>query len=132
MLQPDSIASSLRWMLWYVAAQVTWRGTPWRSPPRLQQEPPIELPARPAVFDPDAEPLNILCMDGGGIRGRNLMVMVEEIEAVIGRPVAECFDLVAGTSIGGCGALLISQFPGHGEASPEPEPQPEPQPQLSP
>lgn len=128
MLQPDSIASSLRWMLWYVAAQVTWRGTPWRSPPRLQQEPPIELPARPAVFDPDAEPLNILCMDGGGIRGRNLMVMVEEIEAVIGRPVAECFDLVAGTSIGGCGALLISQFPGNGAASPQPEPEPHPEP----
>jgi len=128
MLRPDSIASSLRWMLWYVAAQVTWRGTPWRSPPRLQQELPIELPARPAVFDPDAEPLNILCMDGGGIRGRNLMVMVEEIEAVIGRPVAECFDLVAGTSIGGCGALLISQFPGNGEALPKHEPEPEPQP----
>ena len=44
------------------------------------------------------------------------MVMVEEIEAVIGRPIAECFDLVAGTSIGGCGALIISQFPAHGEA----------------
>ena len=71
MLQPDSIASSLRWMLWYVAAQVTWRGTPWRSPPRLQQEPPIELPARPAVFDPDAEPLNILCMDGYASQGSN-------------------------------------------------------------
>lgn len=76
----------------------------------------MELPTPPAAFDPDAEPLNILCMDGGGIRGRNLMVMIEEIEAVIGRPIAECFDLVAGTSIGGCGALIISQFPAHGEA----------------
>ena len=64
MLQPDSIASSLRWMLWYMAAQVTWRGTPWRSPPQLQQE-RMELPTRPAVFDPDAEPLNILCMVSG-------------------------------------------------------------------
>ena len=66
MLQPDSIASSLRWMLWYMAAQVTWRGTPWRSPPQLQPE-TMELPTRPAVFDPDAEPLNILCMVHGRV-----------------------------------------------------------------
>lgn len=45
-----------------------------------------------------------------------MLVMIEEIEAFIGRPIAECFDLVAGTSIGGCGALIISQFPARGEA----------------
>ena len=55
-------------------------------------------------------PLNVLCLDGGGIRGRNLMVMVSEIEAACGRPISEMFDLIAGTSIGGCGALFLSKF----------------------
>ena len=70
-----------------------------------------------AAADADSEPINILCMDGGGIRGRNLLVMVEEIEALTGRSVGRSFDLVAGTSIGGCGALFISQFPSAGEAT---------------
>ena len=55
-------------------------------------------------------PINVLCLDGGGIKGRNLMVMVAEIEAACGRPVSEMFDLIAGTSIGGCGALFLSKF----------------------
>ena len=64
-----------------------------------------------------AEPLNILSLDGGGMRGRNLLAMVEEIEAATGSPVASCFDLVAGTSIGGCGALFLSRYPEPGEAT---------------
>jgi patatin-like phospholipase/acyl hydrolase len=35
------------------------------------------------------------------------VVIVEELEAALGWPVAETFDLVAGTSIGGCGALSV-------------------------
>ena len=42
-------------------------------------------------------------MDGGGILGRNHMVIVEEMEAATGVPASESFDLVGGTSIGGCG-----------------------------
>ena len=61
MWKPDSIVSSLRWMWWFMAAQVTWRGTPWRSPPQLQQL-RVELTTPPAAFDLDAEPLAILCM----------------------------------------------------------------------
>lgn len=55
-------------------------------------------------------PLNILCLDGGGIKGRNQMVMVEELEAATGRPLGQQFDLIAGTSIGGCGALFLAHF----------------------
>ena len=56
--------------------------------------------------------------DGGAIKGRNLLVMVEEIEAALGnQSVAEYFDLVAGTSIGGCGALFISHYPEVGAAT---------------
>ena len=61
-------------------------------------------------FSSDAEPVNILCLDGGGIRGRNQVVLVEELEAALGSPVADQFDLVAGTSIGGCGALFVARY----------------------
>ena len=48
-----------------------------------------------------------------GIKGRNLLVMIEEIEAATGQP-GRLFDLV-GTSIGGCSALFVF-VPGRGEA----------------
>ena len=67
-------------------------------------------------FSPDAEPVNILCLDGGGIRGRNQVVLVEELEAALGSPVADQFDLVAGTSIGGCGALFVARYGAHATA----------------
>ena len=68
-------------------------------------------------FDPGAAPINVLCMDGGGIRGRCLLAMVEEMEAVLGAPIAEHFDLIAGTSIGGCGSLFLSRYPEWGHAT---------------
>uniref|UniRef100_A0A7S2BAL4 PNPLA domain-containing protein n=1 Tax=Haptolina brevifila TaxID=156173 RepID=A0A7S2BAL4_9EUKA len=60
--------------------------------------------------DAEERPLNILSLDGGGIKGRNQMVMIEELEAATGRSVAHQFDLIGGTSIGGCGALFIAHF----------------------
>ena len=65
--------------------------------------------AAPPVAESE-RPLNVLCLDGGGVKGRNLMVMIAEIEEACGRPVSEMFDLIAGTSIGGCGALFLSKF----------------------
>eukprot|EP00962_Isochrysis_galbana_P049652 scaffold21146_cov112-Isochrysis_galbana.AAC.2 len=55
-------------------------------------------------------PVNILCLDGGGILGRNHMAIVEELELATGTPACRSFDLVAGTSIGGCGALFLSKY----------------------
>ncbi|KAJ1461546.1 acyl transferase/acyl hydrolase/lysophospholipase [Pelagophyceae sp. CCMP2097] len=52
-------------------------------------------------------PLRVLCLDGGGIKGRNLFIIVAELERLAGRPAADLFDVVCGTSIGGCGALLV-------------------------
>lgn len=69
----------------------------------------LGLEDAPSLKD-DAPPLNVLCMDGGGIKGRNLMAIIEEIEAATGQPAADTFDLVAGTSIGGCGALFLSKY----------------------
>ena len=80
----------------------------WHATPQL--ETPADKGRALAAFPPSAKPVNILCMDGGGIKGRNLMAMVDEIEALTGRPVSEDFDLVAGTSIGGCGALFVGKY----------------------
>lgn len=51
----------------------------------------------------------ILSIDGGGIRGVIPAVILAEIEHRTRRPVAEMFDLVAGTSTGGILALGLTK-----------------------
>ncbi len=43
----------------------------------------------------------ILSLIGGGIRGAFVTSYLKELEAKLGRPIAESFDLIAGTSTGG-------------------------------
>ncbi|XP_043281433.1 85/88 kDa calcium-independent phospholipase A2 isoform X2 [Venturia canescens] len=50
----------------------------------------------------------LLCLDGGGIRGLVLVQTLIEIEEIIGIPVIECFDWIAGTSTGGILALGLA------------------------
>ena len=45
-------------------------------------------------------PFQILAFDGGGIRGAFGIGLVAELEQRLGRPLAEYFDLIAGTSTG--------------------------------
>lgn len=47
----------------------------------------------------------ILCLDGGGIRGVLQAVILLEIERRTGKRIADLFEMVAGTSIGGIIAL---------------------------
>lgn len=56
----------------------------------------------------------ILSIDGGGIRGLIPSLVLAEIETRTGRAVAECFDLIAGTSTGGILALGFSSDDGNG------------------
>jgi uncharacterized protein len=51
----------------------------------------------------------ILAIDGGGIRGVIPATLLTEIERRTGRPVAELFDLVGGTSTGGILALGLTK-----------------------
>ncbi|MGI8632221.1 MAG: CBASS cGAMP-activated phospholipase [Solirubrobacterales bacterium] len=50
---------------------------------------------------PETGELRVLSIDGGGIRGLIPALVLAEIEDRTGRPIAELFDLVAGTSTGG-------------------------------
>ena len=50
----------------------------------------------------------ILAIDGGGIRGIIPAVVLAEIERCTNRPIAELFDLVAGTSTGGILAVGLT------------------------
>lgn len=50
----------------------------------------------------------ILAIDGGGVRGIIPAVVLADIEKRTGQPIAELFDLIAGTSVGGMLALGLS------------------------
>ncbi|XP_014669568.1 PREDICTED: 85/88 kDa calcium-independent phospholipase A2-like isoform X2 [Priapulus caudatus] len=51
---------------------------------------------------------NVLCLDGGGIRGLILVQVLLAIEKIAGCPVIELFDWVSGTSTGGILALGLA------------------------
>lgn len=51
----------------------------------------------------------VLALDGGGIRGLIPARVLKQVEAHMGRPIAEMFDLIAGTSTGGILALGLTK-----------------------
>jgi patatin-like phospholipase/acyl hydrolase len=52
--------------------------------------------------------LRILTLDGGGMRGLFEARVLQDLERRLGRPLAEAFDLVSGTSTGGIVALGLT------------------------
>jgi patatin-like phospholipase/acyl hydrolase len=56
-----------------------------------------------------AGPFKILSLDGGGIRGVIPAVVLTALETRLKRPVAQAFDLIAGTSTGGILALGLTK-----------------------
>jgi len=50
----------------------------------------------------------ILCLSGGGYLGLYSVAVLAAIEEETGRPIAESFDLIAGTSVGGIVALGLA------------------------
>lgn len=46
------------------------------------------------------KPFRVLSLDGGGAKGFYTLGILREIEALIGCPIHECFDLIFGTSTG--------------------------------
>lgn len=57
------------------------------------------------LIAPNGPLRRILTIDGGGIKGAFPAAFLAEVEARIGGPVADYFDLIAGTSTGGIIAL---------------------------
>jgi predicted acylesterase/phospholipase RssA len=56
-----------------------------------------------------SDPIRILSLDGGGMRGVIPARILVELERLSGRPIAGMFDVVAGTSTGGMIALAMSK-----------------------
>src|SRR4051812_12831858 len=54
---------------------------------------------------PGAPPFRILTFDGGGLKGLFAAAVLAELQRDLGVTVADCFDLVVGTSTGGLIAL---------------------------
>src|SRR5260221_9499808 len=50
----------------------------------------------------------ILSIDGGGLRGVVPLTILKQVEAITGKRIHECFDLIAGTSTGGLITSAIS------------------------
>jgi hypothetical protein len=67
--------------------------------PEPEQRPPGPGPAQ------TDRPLRILCLDGGGMKNLVQALVLQRIERSCGKPIAELFDLVCGTSFGGIVAL---------------------------
>jgi uncharacterized protein len=57
--------------------------------------------AQPATF-------KVLSLAGGGFLGLYTACVLEALEARAGRPLGRCFDLIAGTSVGGILALALA------------------------
>ncbi len=53
-------------------------------------------------------PFRILAISGGGFRGLYSICVLEALEKNAGKPLAQCFDLICGTSIGGIISLGLA------------------------
>lgn len=53
--------------------------------------------------------INVLSLDGGGIRGIVPALLLEEIEKRTGKPISKLFDVIAGTSTGGILGLALTK-----------------------
>lgn len=60
------------------------------------------------IEDLGEDNFQILSLSGGGYFGLYQAVILSELEEEIGKPIAQCFDLIAGTSIGGIIALALA------------------------
>ena len=71
-------------------------------PPRAGQN------SKSAQWKPkNPEVIRILSLDGGGVRGLISLEVLKHIEQESGKPIAELFDFVAGTSTGSIVATIL-------------------------
>ncbi|KAK3917368.1 85/88 kDa calcium-independent phospholipase A2 [Frankliniella fusca] len=68
----------------------------------------MDIASNQMVAEKQVKRSHALCLDGGGIRGLILVVMLRDIERATGKPIVKCFDWIAGTSTGGILALALA------------------------
>ena len=61
-----------------------------------------------ALRSADPNVCRVLSLDGGGAMGFYTLGVLKEIEALTGRPLCECFELIFGTSTGAIIAALLA------------------------
>lgn len=67
------------------------------------------LPSHSRTVEPlDRDLTRVLSLDGGGIRGIITLEVLAALEEAAGKPTAELFDLIVGSSTGGIAALLLT------------------------
>lgn len=59
------------------------------------------------IFEPDV--INVLALDGGGVRGIASLTMLAVLEEKTGKKVQDIFDVIYGTSTGGLAGLLLAK-----------------------
>ena len=69
------------------------------------EPPPLAPPAATA-----RRRKNVLCLDGGGLKGAATLHILAAIERATGKPTRELFDLIVGCSAGGLIALKLGCF----------------------
>jgi len=72
----------------------------------------IPLPHTPLVSHRklgENQPMNVLAIDGGGVKGIIPALFLKELELMSGRQIAGLFDLIVGTSAGGIIALGLTK-----------------------
>ena len=67
---------------------------------------PVPVAEVPRPHSGDAH--RVLAIDGGGVRGIIPARILTALEDATGQPIAELFDLIVGTSIGGIAALALT------------------------
>ena len=70
-----------------------------------QQQMPLPITAADA-----SRPINILSLDGGGMRGLILCQMLQFIESYTQQPINQLFDMIVGTSTGAILGSILSQL----------------------
>lgn len=64
---------------------------------------------RPESNNSEEKTVYVLSLDGGGIKGLYMAILLDKIAQLMNKPIQSMFDLIVGTSIGGMFALNYAQ-----------------------
>jgi len=67
-----------------------------------------DITLNPSRLIASGQPVRVLALDGGGSKGITEAVFLKHLEEKTGRPIAELFDLIIGTSTGGILAVALT------------------------